>query len=170
MLGAVWPLAHDRGSSLDVGEVDLTSQTRGRVKTGIVFCHSWRYRQQTSWGELRRKFASNPCPAKILMSASLTICGRLALALASCLSSSCWWIMPNQYKPLRKSTLYGVCPGQLSPYYNSHTVYLTAPEEIVRPWVEYYWDLGLNDILIADHVKDHYDTARFSMRFILYLR
>lgn len=41
--------------------------------------------------------------------------------------------MPNQYKPL-------------------------PPDDVLRPWVEYYWQLGLNDNNVVDNVRDHIDA------------
>ncbi|KAH9895573.1 hypothetical protein C8Q73DRAFT_644418 [Cubamyces lactineus] len=46
------------------------------------------------------------------------------------------------------------------------------PEEVVRPWLELYWDLGMNDKVIAENIRDHIDcdTYGISQRSVRRLR
>ena len=39
----------------------------------------------------------------------------------------------------------------------------SAPEHIIRPSLEFYYHLGLNDKQIESNMKDHYDTSQFGL-------
>ena len=40
-----------------------------------------------------------------------------------------------------------------------------APEHTIRPSLEFYYHLGLNDIQIESNMKDHYDTDQYGLRY-----
>ncbi|PCH33314.1 hypothetical protein WOLCODRAFT_14630 [Wolfiporia cocos MD-104 SS10] len=44
--------------------------------------------------------------------------------------------MPNQHKPL-------------------------PPDDEIKPWVQYYWDLGMNQKTVVENVLDHIDMAKY---------
>jgi hypothetical protein len=45
----------------------------------------------------------------------------------------------------------------------------SAPEHIIRPSLEFYYHLGLNDKQIESNMKDHYDTGQFGLRYAMAL-
>jgi hypothetical protein len=39
-----------------------------------------------------------------------------------------------------------------------------APDEDIKEWAEYYWDLGLPDTKITQLLKDHYNGDMYGLR------
>ena len=45
----------------------------------------------------------------------------------------------------------------------------SAPEHTIRPSLEFYYHLGLNDKQIESNMKDHYDTGQFGLGYAMAL-
>jgi hypothetical protein len=42
---------------------------------------------------------------------------------------------------------------------------LSAPDEDIRGPLKLYFEPGLNDVEVTKHLKDHYDTDQYGLRF-----
>lgn len=68
--------------------------------------------------------------------------------------------MPNQHKPLRE------CEHNKEIYagVNLQQHICVAPENELREWGEYYWDLGLPDTKVTEMLQAHFDTTVYGLR------
>jgi hypothetical protein len=66
--------------------------------------------------------------------------------------------MPNQYKPLRKSSVLVQCVLCVL-IRCGHS----APLEDIENWIETYFNLRLTDAEIVEQLKEHYDTDKYSL-------
>lgn len=64
----------------------------------------------------------------------------------------------NQYKPLRE---YFV---QLPSFLSSHSLFAKAPEDLIREPLTKYYELGLQDVVIAERLKQYYDVSKYGIR------
>ncbi|KAI9058419.1 hypothetical protein FKP32DRAFT_1582018 [Trametes sanguinea] len=39
------------------------------------------------------------------------------------------------------------------------------PDDVARPWLEMYWDMGLNDKAILEHMQDHIDMNQYGLSY-----
>jgi hypothetical protein len=65
-------------------------------------------------------------------------------------------------------------PTQTSSYadFNPLVIFLnltcsTAPENVIREPLEFYFSLGMNDQKIAEHCVEHYDTEHYGLRYYI---
>ena len=79
------------------------------------------------------------------------------------LLSSSWHLYPmlhqaNQHKPC--------CMSLLLVTYGLYST-LLAPEEDIWDSLAFYPNLGLDDKKICEHLKDHYDTDIYGLRYVI---